>query len=128
MLSMKRTDRRFAGAAVVVALSVLALIACALPAAAQAINENTFKGMRWRLIGPFRGGRVLAVTGVEGDTKTYYFGAVAGGVWKTVNGGVTWTPVFDKQSIHHGCFAARRRDGVRRRGPPQERRLPPVHL
>jgi photosystem II stability/assembly factor-like uncharacterized protein len=99
MLSRKRMYRRFAGAAAVAALSVLALIACALPAAAQAINDNTFKGMRWRLIGPFRGGRVLAVTGVEGDTKTYYFGAVAGGVWKTVNGGVTWTPVFDKQSI-----------------------------
>jgi photosystem II stability/assembly factor-like uncharacterized protein len=99
MVSMKRTYRRFAGAAVVAALSVLALIACALPAAAQAINENTFKGMKWRLVGPFRGGRVLAVTGVEGNTKTYYFGAVAGGVWKTVNGGVTWTPVFDKQSI-----------------------------
>ncbi|HEV2351735.1 MAG TPA: hypothetical protein VG028_18035, partial [Terriglobia bacterium] len=46
-------------------------------------KDNTFKGMKWRLIGPFRGGRVLAVAGVPGDPNTYYFGAVAGGVWKS---------------------------------------------
>ncbi|HEV2350967.1 MAG TPA: hypothetical protein VG028_14090, partial [Terriglobia bacterium] len=51
--------------------------------AEKAPKDNTFKGMKWRLIGPFRGGRVLAVAGVPGDPNTYYFGAVAGGVWKS---------------------------------------------
>jgi len=52
-------------------------------------------GMRWRLIGPFRGGRVLAVSGVPGNPNEYFFGAVGGGVWKTKNAGQTWQPVFD---------------------------------
>jgi photosystem II stability/assembly factor-like uncharacterized protein len=56
-------------------------------------------GMKWRQIGPFRGGRVLAVAGVPGDPNTYYFGAVAGGIFKSTNGGMTWTPMFDHQSI-----------------------------
>lgn len=62
-------------------------------------NNALFSGMKWREIGPFRGGRVLAVTGVPGDPTTYYFGAVAGGVWKSVNGGMSWTPMFDKQLV-----------------------------
>lgn len=62
-------------------------------------QDNTFKGMKWRLIGPFRGGRVLAVTGVPGDPNTYYFGAVAGGVWKSTDAGLDWTPMFDKEHI-----------------------------
>ena len=55
--------------------------------------------MRWRLIGPFRGGRVLAVSGVPGKPNEYFFGAVGGGVWKTVNAGETWEPIFDSQPI-----------------------------
>ena len=55
--------------------------------------------MKWRLIGPFRGGRVLAVTGVTSQPNTYYMGAVAGGVWKTSDGGVSWDPLFDKQRL-----------------------------
>jgi photosystem II stability/assembly factor-like uncharacterized protein len=55
--------------------------------------------MQYRLVGPFRGGRVLAVTGIAGDPQTYYFGAAAGGVWKTIDGGAHWTPQFDKQDI-----------------------------
>src|SRR5215471_1643731 len=54
-------------------------------------------GLQWRQIGPFRGGRALAVTGVIGQPNTYYFGAVAGGVWKTIDGGQNWEPLFDKQ-------------------------------
>ena len=69
------------------------------PALAQQYNESLFKGMKWRLIGPFRGGRVVAVTGIPGNPETFYFGAVAGGVWKTTNGGVSWTPLFDKEPI-----------------------------
>src|SRR5437870_11112682 len=55
--------------------------------------------MKWRQIGPCRGGRALAVAGVAGDPGTYYFGAVAGGVWKTENGGLTWMPMTDKTGI-----------------------------
>ncbi|MGZ5503122.1 MAG: WD40/YVTN/BNR-like repeat-containing protein [Chthoniobacterales bacterium] len=55
--------------------------------------------MKWRQIGPFRGGRALAIEGVPGEPNTYYFGAVAGGVWKTIDGGANWTPIFDKESI-----------------------------
>src|SRR5947199_317238 len=63
------------------------------------IDEKLFDGMRWRQVGPFRGGRALAVEGVLGEPDTYYFGAVAGGVWKTTDGGATWTPLFDKAPI-----------------------------
>ncbi|HEY6945165.1 MAG TPA: hypothetical protein VI431_08490, partial [Candidatus Acidoferrum sp.] len=66
---------------------------------AQTLDEKALKGMKWRQIGPFRGGRALAVAGVAGDPDTYYFGAVAGGVWKTQNGGLTWTPMTDKTGI-----------------------------
>ena len=63
------------------------------------VNPAVVGGMKWRQIGPFRGGRVLAVAGVPGDPNTYYFGAVAGGIFKSTNGGLTWTPTFDHQNI-----------------------------
>src|SRR5262249_31635362 len=66
---------------------------------AQHLDEGLFNGMKWRLVGPFRGGRVLAVTGVPAEPNTYYFGAVSGGVWETTNSGLTWTPVFDHAPI-----------------------------
>ena len=55
--------------------------------------------MRWRLIGPFRGGRVTSVAGVPGDPTTYYFGTPGGGVWKTTDGGRVWNPIFDSVRI-----------------------------
>jgi len=58
--------------------------------------EGPWKGMQYRLVGPFRGGRVVAVSGVVGQDDVYYFGAVAGGVWKTTDGGLNWKPTFDK--------------------------------
>jgi photosystem II stability/assembly factor-like uncharacterized protein len=51
------------------------------------------------LIGPFRGGRVVAVAGVPGNPTTFYFGAVNGGIWETTNAGVVWRPIFDGQHI-----------------------------
>src|SRR6266516_4625477 len=69
------------------------------PTPPGAIDEKLFNGMRWRQIGPFRGGRALAIEGVVGEPDTYYFGAVAGGVWKTTDGGANWIPLFDKQPI-----------------------------
>src|ERR1041385_1170769 len=61
------------------------------------VDEKLFSGMQWRQIGPFRGGRALAIEGVIDEPNTYYFGAVAGGIWKTTDGGATWLPVFDKE-------------------------------
>ncbi len=69
------------------------------PGPAGAIDEKLFKGMQWRQIGPFRGGRALTIEGVPGEPDTYFFGAVAGGVWKTTDGGTNWTPLFDKEPI-----------------------------
>src|SRR5579859_623801 len=56
-------------------------------------------GLDWRMLGPFRGGRVDAVSGVPGRPNHFYFGHVNGGVWKTIDGGRTWTPVFDGQDV-----------------------------
>src|SRR5882724_5211192 len=58
--------------------------------------KGPWHGLTWRLVGPFRGGRVLAVSGVVGDMHTYYFGGVGGGVWKTTDGGLSWRPMTDK--------------------------------
>ena len=63
------------------------------------VDTTLIGGMKWRQIGPFRGGRVLAVAGVPGDPNTYYFGAVAGGIFKSTNGGMTWVPTFDHQNV-----------------------------
>jgi len=75
--------------------------ATASPTAAPAgvINQKLFNGIQWRQIGPFRGGRALTIEGLVGEPDTYYFGAVAGGIWKTVDGGASWTPLFDQEDI-----------------------------
>ncbi|HXA52186.1 MAG TPA: hypothetical protein VNV86_17840, partial [Candidatus Acidoferrum sp.] len=65
-------------------------------AARTSAGDPAFRGMRYRSIGPFRGGRSLTVAGVAGDPATYYFGAAGGGVWKTTDGAVTWSPIFDR--------------------------------
>jgi photosystem II stability/assembly factor-like uncharacterized protein len=60
-------------------------------------EEKPFKGMKYRLIGPFRGGRSLTAAGIPGDPTIYYFGATGGGVWKSTDAAMTWSPVFDKE-------------------------------
>jgi photosystem II stability/assembly factor-like uncharacterized protein len=67
--------------------------------AGQQFDPSLFAGMRWRLIGPFRGGRAVTATGVPGHINLFYFGAVGGGVWKTTDAGRVWTPVFDGEPI-----------------------------
>jgi photosystem II stability/assembly factor-like uncharacterized protein len=64
--------------------------------AAPSAAASSLDGLKYRLVGPFRGGRATGVAGVVGDPTTYYFGAAAGGLWKTVDGGVTWKPLWDK--------------------------------
>src|SRR6185312_973135 len=75
-------------------------VAVSKPGAAPAmVDEKLFGAMRWRQVGPFRGGRVLAVTGVPGEPNVFYFGAVSGGVWKSTDTGANWQPLFDNQDI-----------------------------
>lgn len=63
---------------------------------AQVYDSTAFAGLRWREIGPFRGGRSVAVAGLASRPMEYYFGTTGGGVFKTTDGGMTWTPVTDK--------------------------------
>jgi photosystem II stability/assembly factor-like uncharacterized protein len=60
---------------------------------------SPFDAMHWRCIGPFRGGRSVAVTGVPQFPERFYFGAVGGGVWRSDNAGQTWTPIFDREPV-----------------------------
>ncbi|HEX9730796.1 MAG TPA: glycosyl hydrolase [Thermoanaerobaculia bacterium] len=87
---------------VLIAASVLLLLARPAPLAAAGesdvappVRPELLQGMKWRLIGPFRGGRVTAVTGVRGQPLTFYFGATGGGVWKSEDAGTTWRNVSD---------------------------------
>jgi photosystem II stability/assembly factor-like uncharacterized protein len=62
-------------------------------------STDLYSGLHWRMLGPFRGGRVDAVSGVHGRPNEFYFGSVNGGVWKSIDGGRVWTPVFDSQPV-----------------------------
>ncbi len=79
-------------------LSTVVVLSVAVALDAQ-VNPDLFNRLKWRCIGPFRGGRAVAVSGVPGGGVTFYFGAVNGGVWKTENGGSTWVPLFDAQPV-----------------------------
>ncbi|MFQ5816378.1 MAG: glycosyl hydrolase [Terriglobia bacterium] len=90
-------DRGVSG--VLILAATMAVLLAGLPLQAQQYNPELIKGMNYRLIGPYRGGRSLTAVGVPSEPGTYYFGAVAGGVWKTSNGGMTWVPLFDNQPV-----------------------------
>lgn len=61
------------------------------------LDTEAFEGIKWRNIGPFRGGRSVASAGVVSDPMTYYMGSTGGGIWKTVDGGITWKNISDGQ-------------------------------
>jgi len=85
-------------------LALFALLLVNLASQAAGIDPALYGGLQWRLIGPFRGGRVLAVSGVRGDPQHFYFGSVDGGVWETRDAGRTWQPIFD--AMHVGSIGA----------------------
>src|SRR6201997_190246 len=70
-----------------------------LSASAQSVPPELINGLKWRLIGPFRGGRAVAVAGVPGDSTTFYFGSVNGGIGKAPVAGFLWKPIFDRQPV-----------------------------
>ena len=75
---------------------LLAALVSSLPLAARPIDPSSYADMRWRLVGPFRGGWATCAAGVPDEPAVYYFGAAAGGVWKTEDAGSTWAPLFDR--------------------------------
>jgi photosystem II stability/assembly factor-like uncharacterized protein len=80
-------------------LATLASLSVLTTAVAQLVPTELYSGLKWRLIGPFRAGRVIAVSGIPGSSTTFYFGSVDGGVWRTTDAGVVWEPIFDSQRI-----------------------------
>jgi photosystem II stability/assembly factor-like uncharacterized protein len=80
-------------------------LVCFTPAPAQAqqdagpIDPSFYSGMHWRLVGPFRAGRVSAVAGIAGNPALFYIGTPGGGVWKTSDGGRVWKPIFDDEHV-----------------------------
>ncbi|HET9983482.1 MAG TPA: hypothetical protein VFQ38_07840, partial [Longimicrobiales bacterium] len=93
-------------------VSLLALLCCAaaggaVPLRGQSLTYDSswFKALKWRNVGPNRGGRSLAVAGSATRPLEYYFGATGGGLWKTTDGGTTWKPVTDGQ-IHSSSVGA----------------------
>jgi photosystem II stability/assembly factor-like uncharacterized protein len=80
-----------------IAVFSLLFVAIGTGKAAEKYDTSLYKTMKWRCIGPYRGGRVTAVCGVPGDPLMYYFGATGGGVWKTEDAGLTWKPISDGQ-------------------------------
>ncbi len=90
--------RRIVSTLAAAVVATATALAAASPAAAEA-GGQPFGALHWRLIGPFRAGRTLAVTGVIGQPAHFYMGSVNGGVWETHDTGRTWQPIFDAQGV-----------------------------
>src|SRR5579863_538935 len=75
----------------------LLLLLLATPLPAQQFPASLYAGLRWRNIGPYRGGRTVASAGIPSQPNVFYIGANNGGVWKTTDAGRTWRPIFDSQ-------------------------------
>jgi len=94
---MNPSLRRFSRWALlsIVSLSLSFAAAQSATQGQHAQDQPLLKGLQWRSIGPYRGGRCTAVAGVASQPFVFYFGATGGGVWKTTDGGINWNPVSD---------------------------------
>ena len=93
MIARTTLPRRFPGFALL--LVTLGTFAAHAPRAHPPVEPSLLSGLAWRNLGPFRGGRISAVSGAIGQPGVFYAGLPAGGVWKTTSAGETWTPMFD---------------------------------
>ena len=102
-------SRPFQYSQYLVALGLLLLPAIAIAqrggGAGQPVSAGTFGALRWRSVGPARGGRSIAVAGSTARPNEYYMGATGGGLWKTTDAGISWTPMTDGQ-IHYSSVGA----------------------
>src|SRR6202171_6261715 len=78
-------------------ISFLLILIALLPLAAQQFSSDLYAGLRWRTIGPYRGGRTVAAAGIPAQPNVFYVAANDGGIWKTDDFGRTWKPLFDDQ-------------------------------
>ncbi|MFO0938758.1 MAG: hypothetical protein U0798_19825 [Gemmataceae bacterium] len=78
-------------------LAVFLFSMCVLPSQAQPFDPAHYAPLKWRCIGPFRGGRTVGATGVPGQPNLFYIGVNNGGVWKSTDAGRVWMPIFDSQ-------------------------------
>lgn len=101
-VTWSRTRLRPCGVAAIIAIAgTVAVIAAGQrdqgSTSTPTIAPESFAALRWRSVGPMRGGRSIAAIGISGRPNQYYFGATGGGLWKTDNGGTTWAPIGDGQ-------------------------------
>ncbi len=93
MIARTTVPLRFSGFALL--LVTFGTFAAHAPPARPPVAPGLLSGLVWRNLGPFRGGRIAAVSGAIGQPGVFYVGLPAGGVWKTTSAGETWTPIFD---------------------------------
>src|SRR2546425_10035987 len=93
MIARPTVPRRFPGCALL--LVTLGTFAASDPPASPPVAAGLLSGLVWRNLGPFRGGRIAAVSGAIGQPGVFYVGLPLGSVWETTSAGGTWTPIFD---------------------------------
>src|SRR4029453_14950335 len=92
---MRRTILRSLSCAVLVIATVQAQSPAARPPMMPGVDARLLNGLKYRLVGPSRGGRVTTVAGVPSQPRTFYMGVASGGVFRTTDGGASWTPITD---------------------------------